>query len=32
LTWFRHESGVEWLDGFGDEAAALDRMMALLQG
>jgi tRNA dimethylallyltransferase len=20
LTWFRHESGVEWLDGFGDDA------------
>lgn len=31
LTWFRHETGVEWLDGFGDDGAALDRMMALLQ-
>src|SRR6267143_1381321 len=28
LTWFRHEPGVEWLDGFGDDAAVQERALA----
>lgn len=31
LTWFRHESGVEWLDGFGDDKAVQEQALALLQ-
>jgi tRNA dimethylallyltransferase len=23
LTWFRHEAGVEWFDGFGEENGIL---------
>lgn len=30
LTWFRHESGVEWLEGFGDDKAVQERALALL--
>ncbi|HSP63281.1 MAG TPA: tRNA (adenosine(37)-N6)-dimethylallyltransferase MiaA [Pyrinomonadaceae bacterium] len=28
LTWFRHESGVEWLDGFGDDARVQREVLA----
>jgi tRNA dimethylallyltransferase len=31
LTWFRHEPGVEWLEGFGDDAAVQARAFELLQ-
>jgi len=31
LTWFRHESGVEWLDGFGDDSAVQEQALALLK-
>jgi tRNA dimethylallyltransferase len=27
LTWFRHEAGVEWFEGFGDEEAIRDRVI-----
>ncbi len=30
LTWFRHETGVEWLDGFGDDAAVQEQTLARL--
>src|SRR5207302_167138 len=30
LTWFRQEPGVEWLDGFGDDAAVQERALAVL--
>jgi len=30
LTWFRHEPGVEWLDGFGDDAAVQEQALARL--
>ena len=26
LTWFRHEAGVEWFEGFGDEEATQERV------
>jgi tRNA dimethylallyltransferase len=29
MTWFRHESGVQWLDGFGEEPEIQRRGMAL---
>ena len=32
LTWFRHEPGVEWLEGFGDDAAVQATALELLQG
>jgi tRNA dimethylallyltransferase len=28
LTWFRHESGVEWWDGFGDDASVQRDVLA----
>lgn len=28
LTWFRHEPGVEWLDGFGDDSAVQEQTLA----
>ena len=31
LSWFRHEDGVQWLDGFGDDAALQERAFTLLQ-
>lgn len=31
LTWFRHEPGVEWLAGFGDDAAVQDQAFELLR-
>ncbi|MEK6337152.1 MAG: tRNA (adenosine(37)-N6)-dimethylallyltransferase MiaA [Acidobacteriota bacterium] len=31
LTWFRHEPGVEWVEGFGDDAAVQDRAVELLK-
>lgn len=31
LTWFRHESGVEWLDGFGDDPAVQARAVEQLR-
>jgi tRNA dimethylallyltransferase len=30
LTWFRRESGVEWIDGFGDDAEVQQRVMSLI--
>jgi hypothetical protein len=27
LTWFRHEPGVEWFDGFGEENRILGSVM-----
>lgn len=30
LTWFRHEEGVEWFDGFGEDPAVLDRVLKSL--
>jgi len=30
LTWFRQESGVEWIEGFGDDAAIRQRAVELL--
>jgi tRNA dimethylallyltransferase len=32
LSWFRHEPGVQWLEGFGDDAAVSERAFALVQG
>jgi tRNA dimethylallyltransferase len=29
LTWFRHESGVEWLEGFGDDQAVQEQALEL---
>ena len=31
LTWFRQESGVEWIDGFGDDADVQQTVLELLQ-
>ena len=31
LTWFRHEPGVQWFAGFGDEQATQDRVLTDLQ-
>jgi tRNA dimethylallyltransferase len=30
LTWFRHEAGVEWFDGFGEEKNILGAVLAAL--
>jgi tRNA dimethylallyltransferase len=30
LTWFRHEAGVEWFDGFGEENDILQSVLAVL--
>lgn len=30
LTWFRHEPGVQWFDGFGDDEAVQARVLAAL--
>lgn len=32
LTWFRHEAGAEWFDGFGEEKNVLDSVLAALAG
>ncbi|PYS31321.1 MAG: hypothetical protein DMF75_14760, partial [Acidobacteria bacterium] len=29
LSWFRHEPGVEWLDGFGDDLAVQEPAPAI---
>ena len=31
LTWFRHEGGVEWVAGFGEEAATQEQVFRLLE-
>jgi tRNA dimethylallyltransferase len=31
LTWFRHESGLDWLDGFGDDARVQQELFALVR-
>lgn len=31
LTWFRHEDGVEWFPGFGEETAVLETVLRALQ-
>ena len=31
LTWFRHEAGVEWFTGFGEEKAVLASVLAALE-
>ena len=30
LTWFRHEAGVEWFDGFGEKNDILQSVLAAL--
>ena len=30
LTWFRHESGVEWIEGFGDDLQTREEVLARL--
>ena len=32
LTWFRHEAGVEWFDGFGEENEILELVLAAVAG
>jgi len=32
LTWFRRESGVNWLQGFGDDAAIVARAVEVVEG
>jgi tRNA dimethylallyltransferase len=32
LTWFRHEAGVEWFAGFGDEIGVLQSVLEALAG
>ena len=32
LTWFRHEAGVEWFDGFGEENGILGSVLETLAG
>lgn len=32
LTWFRHEAGVEWFDGFGEEKDILESVLDTLGG
>jgi len=32
LTWFRHEGGVEWFAGFGEEKSVLDSVLEALAG
>jgi len=32
LTWFRHEAGVEWFDGFGEENRVLSAVMNSISG
>jgi tRNA dimethylallyltransferase len=32
LTWFRHEPGVEWIEGFGDDPAVQKRVIEILIG
>jgi tRNA dimethylallyltransferase len=32
LTWFRHEPGVEWFEGFGDEPSLQERVMNCING
>lgn len=32
LTWFRHEAGVEWFAGFGEEKGVLDSVLDALTG
>lgn len=31
LTWFRHEAGVEWFDGFGEEMNVLASVLAAIE-
>ena len=30
LTWFRHETGVEWIEGFGDDSRVQEQVIARL--
>lgn len=32
LTWFRHEAGVEWFDGFGEEKDILQSVLGAISG
>jgi tRNA dimethylallyltransferase len=32
LTWFRHEADVEWFDGFGEQKAVFETVLAALAG
>ncbi|HEY3129223.1 MAG TPA: tRNA (adenosine(37)-N6)-dimethylallyltransferase MiaA, partial [Acidobacteriota bacterium] len=32
LTWFRKESGIEWLYGFGDEPGVLQQALEKIEG
>jgi tRNA dimethylallyltransferase len=31
MTWFRHEPGVEWIPGFGEEKAVMDSIIEKLE-
>jgi tRNA dimethylallyltransferase len=31
LTWFRHEDGVEWFEGFGEEKGVLESVLRAVQ-
>lgn len=31
ITWFRHEEGVEWLEGFGEEKGVFERVLKTVQ-
>jgi tRNA dimethylallyltransferase len=31
LTWFRHEPGVEWFEGFGEKSNTVDAVMASIE-
>ena len=31
MTWFRHEPGVEWIEGFGEEKAVMDSIIEKLE-
>jgi tRNA dimethylallyltransferase len=32
MTWFRHEAGVEWFDGFGEERSVLQSVLTAIEG
>ena len=32
MTWFRHEAGVKWFDGFGEERSVLQSVLMAIEG
>ena len=32
MTWFRHEAGVQWFDGFGEERSVLQSVLMAIEG